>query len=29
MTPRAITIRLLFDKEHNLSERILAEQFVP
>ena len=26
---RAITIRLLFDKEHNLSERILAEQFVP
>ena len=26
---RTITIRLLFDKEHNLSERILAEQFVP
>ncbi len=26
---RSITIRLLFDKEHNLSERILAEQFVP
>jgi NAD+ kinase len=26
---RSITIRLLFDREHNLSERILAEQFAP
>jgi NAD+ kinase len=26
---RSITIRLLFDKEHNLQERILAEQFLP
>ena len=26
---RAINIHLLFDREHNLSERILAEQFVP
>ncbi len=26
---RTITIRLLFDREHNLQERILAEQFVP
>ncbi len=26
---RSITIRLLFDREHNLQERILAEQFAP
>jgi NAD+ kinase len=26
---RSIKIRLLFDREHNLQERILAEQFAP
>ena len=26
---RAISLRLLFDPEHNLEERILKEQFVP
>ena len=26
---RGITMRLLFDREHNLQERILAEQFAP